>query len=281
MIAQVITLPSQKTNLEEVELLASTLSKGTTYRGICPRCGGGQSKENSFAVSKSTSGSLYFKCFRAKCQWQGTLRGGVITAENITAPHHATRLMDRPVEALDENQVRWFREKFGISPDEHVYWVPSKDMYAFKILGPLGQHRGWQLRSFQPTSLIKCTNYNHRAEPFMHWFFPQKAEMGGVVVVEDYISARKVSLCGVAACCLNGTHIDFERAYEIAGYCEDFVVLALDRGTMPQMITYRQRYEPLFGSTEIWQLDLDLKYVSRKRIREALYDGKSDFISVS
>ncbi len=86
--------------------------------------------------------------------------------------------------------------------------------------------------------------------------------------------------CGISCCSLLGTNLDFERAYEIAERCENFVILALDRGTLPKSIEYRNRYEALWGSVEIWQLDKDLKEVTRKRINEALYDGKSDFISV-
>jgi len=270
-----------KNPYDEVSLLGADIPVGSTCRFVCPKCAGGQSKEVCFAISQSVPGRLHFICFRAKCSWRGTISAGQVVGNRIELPFDKKlRHFTRPVEELNAIQTQWYRDKFGLSPDDGVAWCDSLGMYAYKVFGPEGQLRGWQLRDFRPGCQVKASNYLHRDEPFISWYYPDKPIIGGVIVVEDIPSARKVASCGIAACALLGTNLDFERAYEIAEQCENFVILALDRGTLPKCIEYRQRYETLWGSVEIWQLDEDLKYVTRKRINEALYDGKSDFICV-
>lgn len=273
-------LRHQTNPIDEVVALAATLPEGYTTRGICPKCAGGQSRESSLAVSKGTSGRTFYKCFRAKCNWGGTIQSGISIADKIVLPSKLIRVFDRPVEQLDEQQVRWYREKFGVSPDKDTSYCPDIDMYAYKVYGPDGETRGYHLRSYVSGAAVRALNYNHRDAPFISWYSPKEPQIGGVVIVEDIPSARKVSTCGITSVALLGCSLDFERAYEIASKCEGFVILALDRGTLPIQISYRQKYEPLWGSVEIWQLQEDLKYVDRTRIKEALFNGKSDFISV-
>ena len=276
-------LTHQRNLYDEISFISAGLSPGTSARVVCPKCGGGYSKEKSCAVSLSVGTErTYFRCFRAKCNWGGTVTNGPQTglpSKDIPFSKRQ-RQFDRPIEPLDEHQIKWYREKFGVSPDKNTFYCPSKDMYAYQIKGPEGQLRGWQLRSYVPGCSVKALNYVERDEPFISWYYPRVPEIGGVVVVEDIPSARKCQSCGISAVALLGTSIDFERAYEIAGKCENFVILALDRGMLAKQIDYRGMFEPLWGSVEIWQLQEDLKYVSRERIREAIFDGKSDFISV-
>lgn len=264
---------------DEVQALAAGVLVGNTLRCVCPKCGGGSTKEKSFSISQSVQGRVYFRCFRAKCNWGGKISPSGVEASDPLKPSRLRTFSDA-IEPLDENQVTWYREKFHVSPDKDTFWVPSKDMYGYKIRGPEGQHRGYQLRSYTEGATVKALNYIHRDEPFISWYEPKELQIGGVVIVEDIPSARKVASCGIASVALLGVQIDFERAYEIAGKCENFAILALDRGTLMRAIGYRQRYQALWGSVEIWQLQEDLKHVARTRIREAIFDGKSDFISV-
>lgn len=278
----ILTHQKTKNPWDEVVFIGEGLGVGQTKRSVCPKCGGGESREQGcFAVSRSVPGRVHFICFRAKCSWKGTISAGTLVGGKIEVPYEKRlKKFSRSVEDLNAIQIQWFRDKFGISPDDDVVWCDSLGMYAYQIRGPDGQLRGWQCRDYRPGAIIKASNYVHRDEPFISWYHPDERNIGGVVVVEDIPSARKMASCGVTSVSLLGTSIDFERAYEIAERCENFVILALDRGTLPKCIEYRNQYEALWGSVEIWQLDKDLKAVTRKRINEALYDGKSDFISV-
>lgn len=283
MIAQVVdpTMTNPQTNLiDEVTALGSTLAVDQTYRTTCLKCGGGASKERSFSITRTSQSRILYKCFRATCGWGGTIVGGIDWSKEIVLPFEKRlRTLSAPVDKLDENQVRWFRDRFGISPDADTGYCDSKDMYAYKVRGPNQQHRGWQLRSYVPGRSLRADNYIIRDEPFVSWYFPKDKELGGVIVVEDIPSARKVATCGIASVALLGCSIDFERAYEIGANNEGFTILALDRGTLAQALGYKTKYEALWGSVEVWQLDKDLKDVTRQRIRRALYDGATDFIS--
>src|ERR1700741_3009213 len=103
------TIPAPLTEAyEEVELLGATISKGETYRGVCPKCGGGLSKEKSLAVSRTDLGRIFWKCFRGKCSWSGTLNGGTVVSTGIALPFKKyLRIFTRPVEELDSHQIRW------------------------------------------------------------------------------------------------------------------------------------------------------------------------------
>lgn len=277
MIAQA----AQVTRLtDEVEAIGSALAPNRTLRTVCPCCGGGSTKESSFCITRTAQGRLLYKCFRATCHWRGSLIDGAIANPEPAVPFsRRLREFRASVSELTDNQLEWFRQRFGLGPDPDTLYCDSKDMYAYRVRGPDRQLRGWQLRAYHAGAPLRADNYVMRDEPFMSWYFPKDKEIGAVVVVEDIPSARKVALCGVAAVAMLGSSLDYERAYEIGDHSEGFTILAMDRGTLPQALNYRDKYEAIWGTTEIWQLDKDLKDVSRKRIREALYDGKSDFIS--
>lgn len=267
--------------LDEVELTAETMTNDSTYRGTCPKCGGGASKERSFSISKDAKGSVFFQCWRATCQYRGkTQRSNPLgTPRQDESPR--PRLFTHPVDKLSDNQILFYRQKFGMSPGSEISWCGAMDRWAYKVFGPDGQTRGYVLRAHHPKAgQLKSLNYVHlRDEPFIGWYTAPQPWVGGVVVVEDMDSARKVSINGISSVALNGCAIDYDRAYEIGRMSEGFVCLALDRGTMKQALEYRQRYETLWGNVEIWQLDQDLKYVPSQRIREAIFGGKTDFIS--
>lgn len=278
MIAQVTT-NGRVNPYDEVAALADMLGKGETRRFICPKCSGGYSHEQSFCVTHTDIGRIFYCCFRASCRWKGTLLSGRFVGGGIELPYNKKiRKLERPLDELNEDQLQWWRKEFGMSPDCRTLYCDSREMFAYKVLGPFEEHRGWQLRTHFGEK--KCDNYVHRDGPFISWYKAEKRVFGGVVIVEDPVSARKVSICGVDACALLGTSLDYERAYEIGENSNGFVIIALDRGTISTAISYRQRYECLWGSVEIWALDKDLKYVDKRRIAQGLYEGKSDFISV-
>lgn len=278
--------------VDEVALRAEGLTYGTTERGVCPRCRGGSSSEKSFVVSRGLGGKVWWTCFRANCDFRGSLMLGSghgigEMADGTSARSRSTRYFDRPIEELGDYAIKFFRSKFDFSPGNDIYYCPSLGRYAHRVYGPMGQNRGWVLKAYDGKE-PKAIAYPQRDEPFISWSWPRFPQYSGVVVVEDLESARKVSDAGMKSVALLGTSMDFERAYEIAEQAKDSVVdgvkpaviLALDRGTMSTMLAYRRKYELIWGFTLIWQLDQDLKYVTRKRIKKAIENGESDFISL-
>jgi hypothetical protein len=263
----------------KVELLTQTLGKGESIRTICPKCGGGSSAEKSFLCSRDGGGMVFYKCFRASCDYRGKAVLGA-PESGMEPRQRKLHSFTREIKPLSPDQIVWWRHKFGINPDNDVYWCPSLDRDAIRVYGPEGQHRGWVLRDWTKMGQPKTIGYPERDEPFIGWYPTGSTHPGGpVVVVEDLISARKVCDAGFTAVALNGTTMNWEIAFEIRE-THPFIELALDKGTMNLMIGYKDRFSTLFDGIRIWSLDKDLKYVSRERIRKAMVDGQINFLEI-
>jgi hypothetical protein len=263
----------------KIELMAQTLQKEESVRTICPKCSGGSSAEKSFLCSRSSGGIVFYKCFRASCGYRGKVVLGPLE-EGLTPKSRKLHSFTRELKTLSPDMVVWWRAKFGINPGNDVYWCPSLARDAIRVYGPEGQHRGWVLRDWTGQSEPKTIAYPERDEPFVGWYPTDSTHPGGtVVVVEDLISARKVCDAGFTSVALNGTTLNWEIAFEIREM-HSGIELALDKGTMPQMIGYKNKFGTLFDEITIWSLDKDLKYVSRERIRKAVVDRKINFLEV-
>lgn len=268
----------------QIALTAQTLFKGESVRIVCPKCGGGSSEEKSFLCSRDHGGVVFYKCFRASCSYRGKLIIG--DGESGYVPRQRKlHSFTRELKPLDSEQTEWWRKRFGINPDQGVYWCPSLTRDALRVYGPDGQHRGWVLRDWTGSSEPKVIGYPERDEPFIGWFpvqmfYGEKHPNGPCVVVEDLISARKVCDAGYTSVALNGTDISWEAAFEIQERHSN-IELALDRGTMSKMIGYKDQFSTLFDNIRIWTLDEDLKYVSRDRIRRAFTHGEINFMATT
>lgn len=285
MISRVTTMYSNNFYSFSAEILAmaKNLGVGQTARGICPRCKGGTSNEKSFAVTRDLGATLRFICFRATCKFFGKQSMGTQFLNDSDPPVRTkTSEFRYEVSELTDDDIDIFRSTYGINLNRKVtFWCEEKRMFAHKVRGPSYQFRGWVLRDYLGVTPIKSLVFpTSSEEPMISWEFPGEDYAPGVVVVEDWLSAKKVADSGMKAVALLGTFIDLERAYEIKQF-NDYngpICLALDRGTMPMMVKYRDKFGIIWGDdVEIWSLKDDLKYVSRKRIREAV-DGKRDFI---
>jgi hypothetical protein len=266
------------TNLKiKLELLAQGIQRDESLRMICPKCNGGRTSEKSFLISRDDRGLVLYKCFRASCDLSGKLIDGL--GEPGSQPKtRKLHSFTRELKPLSPDQIVWWRAKFGINPDNDVYWCPSLCRDALRVFGPEGQHRGWVLRDWTGQSEPKSIVYPERDEPFIGWYPTETTHPGGsVVVVEDLISARKVCDAGFTAVALNGTTMNWEIAFEVRETHPD-MELALDRGTMVKMIEYKDKFSTMFDNISIWTLDKDLKYVSRGRIRRAMVDGEINFL---
>lgn len=262
----------------EAELIARSLASSESSRGICPKCKGGESGEKSFLCSRDSGGIAYYICFRASCNFRGRVVFGPQESGGHEPKQKRTREFGRPLSELTVEQVTWFRNCFDINPGRDIYYCVEMGRYAHRIMGPKGQHRGWVLRDYGGDLTPKALSYPSKAdEPFVAWH-KGIYETTPVVVVEDILSGRKVADAGFQSVALLGTTLTFDIVYEILEVT-DKIALALDRGTMELMLKYREKFEILFDRIWIWNLDRDLKWVPRTRIRKAIFDGATDFIS--
>jgi hypothetical protein len=259
------------TPYERLQWHAETLGEGT-HRVTCPWCLGGSKSEQSLSLGVSASGSLYFRCFRANCGKSG----GKFLESRITKrpPRYftaETRFMEPP-------RQQWFIDKFGFCPTDTRY-APHMDRYIYTVRGPRGRARGYVARSFSGAEPKVLTYNEHPAEPFIGWALQPHMHEGSIVIVEDWVSAEKVSIHGIGVA-LNGTHMGVDIACEIAEYSLNRpVIFALDRDAFAKSVEFASKYGGMFKQRpRVWRLKEDLKYVSSDVIERALSDNNcNDF----
>lgn len=245
-----------------------------TLKELCPKCGGGESRDKAFSISRDSAGYLYWRCFRASCGYRGSTGGG---SKGRRTTSRETNALESKLVALTEDQIDYFSDEYGV--DEHaqtILWCPDREAFAFIVRNAVGSSIGHQLRWYDGRKPKSESYPSSRSAPFMASY--GTSEDGRVVVVEDPLSALKVKSTGVRSCALLGTNLDYERAYELRAGSEH-LILALDRGTLNLALSYRDKFGDMFSSVTVWSLDKDLKHVTRERINRALTKGDTDFIT--
>lgn len=257
---------------KDITLLSLTIEPGTTERVVCPACGGGSTAERSLAITKDELGVVLYKCHRASCGASGRVggKGGVPSPKK-----QRVRPYTGPMRVLEDVEFRFLEKKFGLPRTDlpYIRYSESLNRFMLPIMSPAFDVRGWVARSFTETP--KVLTFIHRDEPTMGWLYPRGGHKSPTIIVEDYFSACKVAMAGYTAVALNGVHIPPDGALELRGM--DTLVMALDKGTMSQMLNLKARYGHLWKKVIIWKLDEDLKYESVERIRDAVENGKTSF----
>lgn len=255
-------------------LMGETIEKDSgSYKELCPKCGGGENRDKAFSISRDVHGYLYWNCFRASCGYKGSTGGG---SKGKRAASRESNPLTQPIVSLCDADTDYFVDEYGIDAGALIKWCPEREAFVFPIKSGTGATIGHQLRWFDgrtPKSLSYPVN---KVAPFMAHYAGDASR--GVIVVEDPLSAMKVSQTGHVSVALLGTNLDYERAYEIRKSSEH-MVLALDRGTLDLALKYRDKFSNIFEKITIWSLDKDLKYVVASRIGKALYKGDVDFIT--
>lgn len=256
-------------------IIGESLDNDTgTLKELCPKCGGGESKDKAFSISRDSAGHLYWKCFRASCGYRGSTGGG--SKGRRTVSREVTPL-EAKLLPLTEEQTDYFSDEYGVdNVKEQILWAPEREAFAFKIRDSRNEQIGHVLRWYDGRKPKSLSYPESRTKPFMA-AYPSSSERGAVIV-EDPLSALKVQSVGVYAFSLLGTHFDYERAYEVRSVAEH-LILALDKGTLDLALSYRDKFGSLFSSVTVWCLDKDLKYVIRERIIRAITKGDTDFIT--
>ncbi|MQL75534.1 hypothetical protein Taro_007925 [Colocasia esculenta] len=128
MTVQPHTLEEEKTKLNRLEILKTKLKEqgiscdscklGQYTKLLCPKCGGGNSKERSFSLFIREDGQLaMWSCFRAKCGWRGYLQAS--EDGNVTRSGQSRKLTNYKViseemlqlEPLCDEIISWFSER--------------------------------------------------------------------------------------------------------------------------------------------------------------------------
>jgi hypothetical protein len=265
---------------DKIRWLATGIVPGTSERFQCPICNGGSTQEETLVVTVERNGIVKFMCHRANCG----KRGIVYLGAHSMHPHSAKvlpepRIYTKPTVILTDDQVDLFKRTFGLDTKHCglIRYSPETNRYVLPIRDPGHNLRGYLARSLTGDSPKSLTYNAAPEEPFLGWFFPEGDRRAdtATIIVEDWFSAAKCAMAGFVAVTLSGTNISHQAAWEIGDTGGHRVILALDKGMMPQMMKLKAKYDGVWDYIQIWDLERDLKYEELERIVDARKSGKA------
>lgn len=262
---------------------AATLGNGLTERTDCPWCGGGESHEPAFAVTRTSEAEAVYKCHRASCGRAGRLAVWGFQLRQISdnsaekGKSFTPRLHTNPTGELGAEWAAELLDLYGLRREEAVgaQWRVEfgSGSLVVPVCSPSGVARGVEVRRSKVqvphVSSPKTVTYRVLDEPWMGWF--RNIETGPVVLVEDAISALKVSRHFQVAC-LHGSHITLEmllEILEITGVKKE-IILALDRDATSKALKFIVEWRFLAPNFRAVPLSKDLKYSTDSEIKEIL-----------
>lgn len=265
----------------ELALMSLGMTKGTSLREICPRCGGGSKKEKSLSLTMSEDGNLLWKCHRASCGDSGKVFVWDAISRSRVPPKKAPRAFKGLLEKLPADVLDWFFDEFELTPDfiksTGVKFAPEENRLFLPMFGPPPKYlyRGAILREWKHPLNPKTLTYKEAVEdPFIHWGV-QYSSSHPVVIVEDYISCLKLMQAGLNALSISGTHLSQRMIREILNKHKT-AIIALDKDATTKAVAYAGTFRHLV-SLKVWKLEEDLKYVPERRILDAYFADKIDF----
>lgn len=286
MIAQVSLMKSSKHKAyinETISYASLHLQDGQQTRELlCPECGGGHSKERSFAIRKE-GGTISYRCWRASCGLYGRAfnNAGILQEYSLPRIEEKQKLFGRPyqgaIRPVNADGEQYFEEQFGLAPADlaegDIRYNPETNRYIFPVHSPRYEVRGYSLRTFDKnvTHYPKWDHYPNKEDiNWLGWHIRPYVmhEAGPIVVVEDPISSLKVSRQFVCTY-LNGTSLNYEKLAEILkvgrikGIC-----IALDKDATSKAIDMLSQWSFYLGggAARAVPVEQDLKYVSDAEI---------------
>lgn len=263
---------------------AATVENGITSREeLCPWCGGGTEKERAFAITRTSEAEAVYKCHRASCGRAGRLAVWGFKLRQISdnsaeeRKSFTPRLHTAPTRELGEEWAAELLDLYEIRRDEAVgaEWRVElgSGLLVLPVRSPNGMVRGVEVRrsKVQIPHVQAPKTDSHRVldEPWLGWY--RTIETGPVVLVEDAISALKVSRHFQVAC-LHGSHITLEmllEVLEITGVKQE-IILALDRDATSKALKFIVEWRFLAPNFRAVPLSKDLKYSTDLEIEEIL-----------
>ncbi len=252
------------------------LKVDSSIRLACPFCGGGQSKEESFSITRSKDGLLY-NCFRDQCREHGFISlyrhdldvpGTLVAGTPRSRPLEPYRGLLR---ALTDEMEGWWLDRFEI-PSQilaecGVSWAPKEARYYLPIRGPHGRALGYSLRTFYPKageSKVLTFKEDDGLE-LMGWYI-SNYENTEAILVEDQVSAMKLFALNLNSISLIGTHLNTSRMYEILGYFSK-ICIALDKDATQRALTFREKFGLFCTDFRVQILERDVKDTSFESLR--------------
>lgn len=262
---------------------AATIATGITERSeLCPWCGGGESNEKSFAITRTSAAEAKYCCHRASCGRHGRIAvwgfrlDQVLDNSTQKGESFTPRLYTGDTRELGDEWIAELLDLYGIWPLEAhgASWreeIGSGNLVV-PVTSPLGVVRGYEVRRSKVqipfVSAPKTKSYRILDEPWLGWY--RSTKTGPTIVVEDAISALKVSR-HFQVVCLHGSHISLEMLLEIIGVVGNSdIILALDEDATEKALKFVVEWRFLAPNFRCIPLSKDMKYWSDKQIIEEI-----------
>lgn len=248
---------------------------GDTTKQVCPRCDGGQSGETSLYIRYDDDGVVRLKCYRASCGWFALLLNDG-TAEVTRKKVRPASVYREPVLPVDARGRATLMVDYGLN--RAVYadrWRMTEDgeVLVMSIRSPYYEERGHQTRTLYRDEK-RCFTYKATAQPFLDWWF-KPTNSAPVVVVEDALSACRLSQLGYNAVALLGTGMSNEDAREIVATAAGReIIIALDRDAFDKAVKLAGRHKHILGPTRVLCLTQDIKNMADDHDIRELIDGR-------
>lgn len=262
---------------DQVIVEFSHINQGDTLSGqMCPKCNGGGDREHSMSVGRSEGGWLWWRCHRASCNFRGGERSDGPKPRGPAAKKEVGKLTYRSVTLIGNKLWNELRERFGLTDNlmANAKWRWTPDYggrVIMPIIGPDGQTRGENLRSYDPNALKKAMIQRLADGELICWYKFQKYPQV-LVVVEDQPSALRVAgVRGFASLALLGTNLSYERAQEIKASGIKKIVLCLDNDATAEAIRQVVEYRRLLPTIKLVALRKDVKNMTAQEL-EAFVD---------
>lgn len=273
----------------ELRELAAELPVGSSASGlVCVFCRGGSSRESSFSITRTQEDSFLYCCHRASCGKSGRMAcwGFRISSEGSNPKDQerklpSVRVCPYKLQPLDSTWLSYLSVTFGLGKAELVDWAAwSQTVETGQLVVPLRDRhqirRGCECRDppwdlNRPHGRSKARIFYELPERGPNFFLRENIEPSPIVVVEDALSALKVSRLYSGAA-LHGTNLNRDSLDQLMEVSKS-IVLALDEDATLKSFEYQKQYN-LYCDFKVAVLDRDLKYEDDAKIKEIVESAK-------
>jgi hypothetical protein len=256
---------------EFARLEAINLPVGSTLPNtICPVCGGGLSRRPTFAITR-LSDKIAYCCYRASCEVRGYVDdGGRIIPTGAANPAKPLKPYTGKLVRLSGTDINYFWKRFEIPADvsdskirvgiHNCYVLPIFNN-VYRIVGHVLRQPAWKgnpgpvRHNPEWTGAKSMTYMKEAAEPIS---FYRGGDNDDWVIVEDQISAIKLSAYGCNSVALLGTHLNMPKAREIQRVAKR-ITIALDADATNKAFKMAKDYGLAFEKVKVVLMEQDVK----------------------
>jgi hypothetical protein len=261
-------------DLSIIDLAVGLYDSEARSGALCPVCKGGATGEGSLHLRRDGR-YVYYKCYRAKCDYSGR-----VNVQNTTASERKAELGGKrrvyetsPLD-LDEGTYEYIIDRYSLSPEEirraelgitHMHTRQAQSRLYIPMFRRDGTVRGYTARDLTGEEGIKALSFKWKDdEPNLAWYNNRKSK--SLIIVEDCFSGIRASSY-MNSCALLGTDLSKEKVDEIMrnGFTHAYISLDKDatRNAIKHSIMHRTRL-----TLTVIALEKDIKDMDREELNK-------------